>query len=70
LCAVQLLLPALLVLGYGLARRTTATSRFASVSSLAQAGAPKLGQVLVCKGSRCRAQGALVVWRRLRTARE
>jgi len=65
-----LLLPALLVLGYGRARRATAPARFASVSSPAQAGAPKLGHVLVCKGSRCRAQGALVVWRRLRSAQE
>jgi len=65
-----LLLPALLVLGYGKAHRASVPVRHGSVSAAALAGAPKPRHVRVCKGDRCRAQGALVVWRRLRKAQQ
>jgi hypothetical protein len=69
-----LLLPGLLVLAYGKARSSAAPAcQSAGSVTMPTTGldpAPDAVHVRVCKGDRCRAQGALVVWRRLRQARE
>lgn len=66
-----LLLPALLVLGYGSAQRVARSVRRDVVDvpdSVVVDQRPR--QVLVCKGERCRDKGALTVWRRLRTEQD